>query len=53
MTIVKIKKQKKQKSVPLKENLNLQKYKTCLEATQLYNKINHLEKNETDVGSQY
>ena len=38
MTVVKIKKQKTQK--PIFEN-----YKNCLEATQLENKINHLEKN--------
>ena len=34
MTVVKIKKQKAQKSVSWKENLNLKNYKDCLETTQ-------------------
>ena len=33
------------------ENLKFKDYKTCLEATQLENKINHLIKNEIDVDS--
>ena len=40
MTVVKIKKQKAQKCVP-----------NCLEATQLPNKIHHLEKNKTGIDS--
>ena len=33
-----------------KEDLNL-KYKNCLEATQLENKINHIEKNKINIDS--
>ena len=43
MTIVKIR-QKIQKSVWLKESLNLKIVKNCLEAIELENKIRHLEK---------
>ena len=42
--IVKIKKQKSQKSLSLKENLNLKIKNNRLEANQLQNKINYLEK---------
>ena len=45
MTMVKIKKQKAQKSV-IKRKLKFENYKNCLEATQLENKINHIEKNK-------
>ena len=48
MTIVKIRKQKTQKSV-IKRKLKFENYKNCLEATQLENKINHLEKDEIDI----
>ena len=41
--IVKIKKQKTQKSV-IKRKLKFENYKNSLEATQLDNKINYLEK---------
>ena len=44
MTVVKIKKQKTQKSA-IKRKLKFQNYKDCLELTQLQNKRNHLEKN--------
>ena len=48
MTIVKIRNQKTQKSV-IKRKLKFENYKNCLEATQLENKINHLEKDEIDI----
>ena len=53
MTVVKIKKQKTQKSVSKNNNNNkFEDYKNCLEAAQLKNYINHLEKkNEIDVDS--
>ena len=44
MTVVKIKKQKAQKSVSYKEKLSLKIIKNYFEATQLENKINHQEK---------
>ena len=45
MTVVKIKKQKTQKSVSKNNNNNkFEDYKNCLEAAQLKNYINHLEK---------
>ena len=46
MTVVKIRNQKTQKSLKDFEN-----YKNCLEATQLENKINYLEKNKTEIDS--
>ena len=45
---VKIKKQKEQKSV-IKRKLKFENYKNCLEAMQLENNMNHLEKNKTDI----
>ena len=48
MTIVKIKKQKTEQYVSQKENLD---YKNCLEASQLDNEINCLEKIEINVNS--
>ena len=47
MTVVKIKKQKAQRSV-IKRQLKFENYENCLEATQLENKINHLEKIDID-----
>ena len=44
MTEMKIKKQKAQKSA-IKRKLKFENHKNCLEATQLENKINYLEKN--------
>ena len=41
--IMKIKKQKEQKSV-MKRKLKFQEYENCLEAAQVENKIDHLEK---------
>ena len=49
MTVVKIKKQKAEKNVSSKENLNLKIMKNCLEATQLDNKITYPEKNKIDI----
>ena len=45
MKVVIIKKQKAQK----KRQLKFENYKNCLEATQVDNKINHLEKNENII----
>ena len=42
--VVKIKKQKTQKSVSLKRKLKFKDYENCLKETQLENKINQLEK---------
>ena len=50
MAVVKIQKQKAQKSV-MKRKLKFENYKNCLEATQLENKTNHLEKNQIDIDS--
>ena len=35
----------------IKRKLIFENYKNCLEATQLENKINHIEKNKIDIGS--
>ena len=51
MTVEKIKKQKAQKNLSEKENLNLKNTKNCLEATQPENKLNHIEKNKIDTDS--
>ena len=48
MMVVNIKKQKAQKSV-IKRKLKFESYKNCLEATQLENRINYLEKVKTDI----
>ena len=45
------KKAKGTKRCVIKRKLKFQSYKNCLEATQLHNKINHLEKNKIDTGS--
>ena len=50
MTVVKIKKQKAQK-VYHKKKFKFENYKNCLEATQLENKINHIEKNKIHTDS--
>ena len=44
MTLVKIKKAKGIKKCVMKRKIKFKNYKTCLEATQLENKINHLER---------
>ena len=48
---MKIKKTKGTKKCVIKRKLKFENYKNCLEATQLENKINHLEKNKTDIDS--
>ena len=48
---MKIKKAKGTKKCVIKRKLKFKNYKNCLEATQLGNKINHLEKNQTNIGS--
>ena len=45
------KKAKCSKKCVIKIKLEFEDYKNCLEATQLENKINHLEKNKIDIGS--
>ena len=45
------KKPKTQKNFVIKRKLKYENYKDCLETTQLQNKINHLEKNKTDIDS--
>ena len=45
------KKVKGTKRSVLKKNLKFQNYKNCLEAAQIENEINHLEKNKIDVDS--
>ena len=45
------KKSKGTKRYAMKRKLKFQSYKNCLEATQLHNKINHLEKNKIDIVS--
>ena len=49
--MIKTKKQKGTKMCVKKRKLKFQDYKNCLEAAQVENKINHLEKNKTDVYS--
>ena len=52
--MIKIKKQKAQKYMSLcnkKKTSKFQSYKNCLEAAQIENKINHLEKNKINVDS--
>ena len=45
------KKAKGTKKCIIKRKLKFENYKSCLEATQLENKINHLEKNKIDTDS--
>ena len=45
------KKAKGKKKCVIKRKLKFENYKNCLEATQLENKINHLEKNYSDIDS--
>ena len=45
------KKAKGTKSCVIKRKLKFENYKNCLEATQIENKINHLEKNEIGIVS--
>ena len=43
--VVKVKRQKAKKKCVIKRKLEFKNYENCLEAAQLENKINHLEKN--------
>ena len=45
------KKAKGTKLCVIKRKLKFENYKNCLEATQLENKINYLEKNKIDINS--
>ena len=45
------KKAKDTKKCVIKRKLKFENYKNCLEANQLENKINYLEKNKTDIDS--
>ena len=45
------KKAKDTKPCVIKRKVKFENYKSCLEATQVENKINHLEKNKTDINS--
>ena len=47
--VSKDKKAKDRKKRVIKRKLRFENYKNCLEATELENKIKHLEKNETDI----
>ena len=51
MKVLKIKKQKAQKMCVIKRKLKFKSYKNYLEATQLQDKINHLERNHIDIES--
>ena len=51
MTVVKLKKQKAQEGVSKKRKVKFENYKNCLEASQLENKINYLEKTKIDIDS--
>ena len=45
------KKAKDTKKCVIKRKLEFENYKNCLEATQLENRINYLEKNKIDIDS--
>ena len=49
MLLVKIKKQKAQKRFIIIRKLKYEYYKNSLEATQLEDEINHLERNQIDI----
>ena len=46
--MIKIKKTKETKNCDIKRKRKFEDYKNCLEAAQIENKINHLEKNKID-----
>ena len=48
---MKIRKQRVQKECLEKKKVKFEDYKSCLKAIELEHKINHLEKNKSDVGS--
>ena len=45
------KKARGSKKCVIKRKLRFENYKNCLEATELENKINHLERNKIDINS--
>ena len=47
------KKAKVRKKLVIKRKLKFENYKNCLEATQLVNKINYLEKRKIDINSSF
>ena len=49
--MIKIKKVKGTKKCVIKRKFKFQYYENCLEAVQIKNKINHLEKNKIDIDS--
>ena len=49
MTLVRLKKQKAKKMCVIKRKLQFRNYENCLEAAQLDNKTNHLEKKLTSI----
>ena len=49
--MIKIKKKKNSKKYVIKMEIKFQAYKSCSEASQIKNKINHLQKTKTGVGS--
>ena len=51
MTVGKIKKAKDTKTCVIKRKSKFENYKNCLQATQLENKTNHLEKNQIGIDS--
>ena len=48
---MKIKKTKDRKMCVIKRKLDFENYKNCLEAAQIVNRINNLEKHKIDVDS--
>ena len=53
MTVVKIKKAKRTKMCVIRRKLLFENYKSCLEAIQFENNINHLENNKININSLY
>ena len=51
MTVVKIKKAKRTKMCVIRRKLLFENYKSCLEAIQYENNINHLENNKINIDS--
>ena len=49
--MMKIKKQKAPKKYVIKRKIKFQDYKSCLEASQIKSKINHLEKNRIRINA--
>ena len=49
--MMKIKNKKNTKKCVIKRKLKFQHFKSCLEVAQTKNKINHLDKNKTEIDS--